>query len=202
MSLFKKTMVYLGLGPDEEYEDYDAVEAPPARPERQRPQPAREPQQRQPRPRPARPRPVPEDDESSGTVRTIGPPARPEPREPREPREVREVREVREPEPARPSAVRAIPTPSAKPHVVSPTSFNDVQQVADRFKASQAVIVNLQGVNRDLSRRLIDFASGLCYGLRGNMERVADQVYLLTPSDVELSTEERRNLQERGLVDR
>ncbi|HUW03096.1 MAG TPA: cell division protein SepF [Acidimicrobiales bacterium] len=192
MSLLKKTMVYLGLGPDEEYEDYDAVEAPPARPERPRPS---TPQGARPqRPRPARtPRPEPRAEPSeppdSGSVRALGPPARPQP-----------VR--RDSDPARQSAVRAIPTPSSKPHVVQPTSFNDVQQVADRFKTLNPVIVNLQGVNRDLSRRLIDFASGLCYGLGGNMERVADSVYLLTPSDVELSDDERRHLQDRGLVDR
>jgi cell division inhibitor SepF len=192
MSLLKKTMVYLGLGPDEEYEDYDAVEAPPARPER--PRPAAPQGARPQRPRPARPRPEPRAEpmdphDSGGSVRALGPPARPQP-----------VR--RDPDPARQSAVRAIPTPSTKPHVVQPTSFNDVQQVADRFKTLNPVIVNLQGVNRDLSRRLIDFASGLCYGLGGNMERVADSVYLLTPSDVELSDDERRHLQDRGLVDR
>jgi cell division inhibitor SepF len=198
MSILKKTMVYLGLGPDEEYEDYDAVEAPPARPERQRPrQPAEQPgrarspqRSRQPRPQRPEPRPAADDpNDGGGSVRPLGPPARPQP-----------VR--REPEAARQSAVRAIPTPATKPHVVQPTSFNDVQQVADRFKTLNPVIVNLQGVNRDLSRRLIDFASGLCYGLGGNMERVADSVYLLTPNDVELSEDERRRLQDRGHVDR
>lgn len=193
MSLLKKTMVYLGLGPDEEYEDYDAVEEPPmSRVERPRPQAQRPRPQREPGPRP-RPRPVERAEPSgpaqpSGSVRTLGPPARPTP-----------VREESEP---RPSAVRAIPTPSAKPHVVSPSSFNDIQEVADRFKANGPVIINLQGVDRDLSRRLIDFSSGLCYGLGGQMERVADQVYLLTPTDVEVSPEDRRRLQERGLVDR
>ena len=58
--------------------------------------------------------------------------------------------------------------------------------------------MNLQGADRDLSRRLIDFASGLCYGLGGQMERVGNQVYLLTPANVEVSAEERRRLQERG----
>ena len=90
---------------------------------------------------------------------------------------------------------------SAKPHVVSPTSFNHAQEVADKFKASQPVILNLQGVDRDLARRLIDFSSGLCYGLGGHMEKVAHQVYLLTPTNVEVSPEERRRLQERGLHD-
>ena len=89
-------------------------------------------------------------------------------------------------------------TPNAKPHVVVPTSFNQAQEVADKFKGSQPVIVNLQAADRDLARRLIDFASGLCYGLAGQMEKVANQVYLLTPSNVEVSAEERRRLQERG----
>jgi cell division inhibitor SepF len=89
-------------------------------------------------------------------------------------------------------------TPNAKPHLVAPTSFNQAQEVADKFKGSQPTIMNLQGADRDLSRRLIDFASGLCYGLGGQMERVANQVYLLTPTNVEVSPEERRRLHERG----
>ena len=89
-------------------------------------------------------------------------------------------------------------TPNAKPFVVMPTSFNQAQDVADKYKGSQPVIMNLQGADRDLSRRLIDFASGLCYGLGGQMERVANQVYLLTPTNVEVSAEERRRLHERG----
>ncbi len=46
------------------------------------------------------------------------------------------------------------------------------------------MIVNLQHADRDLRRRIVDFASGLCYALGGSMERVADQVYLLVPTDV------------------
>jgi len=49
-------------------------------------------------------------------------------------------------------------------------------------------------------RRLIDFASGLCYGLEGDMERVADQVFLLTPRGTEVSDDDRRRLREGGLV--
>lgn len=97
-------------------------------------------------------------------------------------------------------AVRPVPS-NARVETVAPTSFNDAQAVADHFKASTAVIVNMQGAPRELSRRIIDFTSGLCYGLGGQMERVADNVYLLTPSNVEVSNEERRRLQERGLHD-
>ena len=97
------------------------------------------------------------------------------------------------------AVVRPLPSAaSSKPFVVGPASFNDAQEVADKFKINVPVILNLQGVERDLARRIIDFASGLCYGLGGQMERVANQVYLLTPSDVEVSPEERRRLHERG----
>ena len=97
--------------------------------------------------------------------------------------------------------MRPIPRPSAKPHVVAPRSFGDAQEVGDTFKAKQPVIINLQGVDRDLSRRLVDFTSGLCYGIGGQMEKVATDVFLLTPVDVEVSPEERQRLQERGLYD-
>jgi FtsZ-interacting cell division protein YlmF len=96
------------------------------------------------------------------------------------------------------AVVRPLPVGTSKPSVIGPTSFNDAQEVADKFKVNVPVILNLQGVERDLARRIIDFASGLCYGLDGQMERVATQVYLLTPSDVEVSPEERRRLRERG----
>ncbi len=76
-------------------------------------------------------------------------------------------------------------------HLVLPRSFNDAQQIADRFKDSIPVILNLQSADNELSKRLIDFASGLTYALDGSMQRVADKVFLLTPQNVELSAEER-----------
>jgi len=100
----------------------------------------------------------------------------------------------------RPSVVRPItPVQSAKVHVVAPTRFPDAQEIGDRFKSNQPVIVNLQGADRELSRRMIDFCSGVTYALGGSMDKVADQVFLLTPSNVEVSAEEKRRLQERGL---
>ena len=83
-------------------------------------------------------------------------------------------------------------------HLVVPKSFNDAQDVADKFKDSIPVILNLQGTETDLSKRLIDFASGLTYALDGGMQRVADKVFLLTPRNVEVSAEERARLLERG----
>jgi cell division inhibitor SepF len=83
-------------------------------------------------------------------------------------------------------------------HVVAPKSFNDVQDVADKFKDTIPVILNLQGTDTDLSKRLIDFSSGLTYALDGGMQRIADKVFLLTPRNVEVSAEERARLVEKG----
>ena len=83
-------------------------------------------------------------------------------------------------------------------HLVIPKSFNDAQDVADKFKDSIPVILNLQGSDNDLSKRLIDFASGLTYALDGGMQRIADKVFLLTPRNVEVSAEERARLIEKG----
>jgi cell division inhibitor SepF len=95
--------------------------------------------------------------------------------------------------------IRPIPASSARVHVVEPHSFNDAQEVGDRLKADQPVIINLQGLGRDLQRRMIDFSSGLTYAVGGTLSRVADQVFLLTPSNVEVSQEEKERLQARGL---
>ncbi len=95
--------------------------------------------------------------------------------------------------------LEAVPNPnSVRVHLVLPRSFNDAQQIADRFKQSIPVILNLQNADPELSKRLIDFASGLTYALNGGMQRVADKVFLLTPRNVEVSAEQRAQLLERG----
>jgi cell division inhibitor SepF len=83
-------------------------------------------------------------------------------------------------------------------HLVVPKNFNDAQQIADQFKDQVPVILNLQQTDTDLSKRLIDFASGLTYALDGGMQRIADKVFLLTPRNVEVSAEERARLIEKG----
>jgi cell division inhibitor SepF len=99
----------------------------------------------------------------------------------------------------RSSRLRSVSAPApAKVHLVVPRAFNDAKGIADRVKAQMPVIINLQSADTELSKRLIDFASGLTYALDGSMQRVADRVFLLTPRDVELSAEERARALERG----
>jgi len=83
-------------------------------------------------------------------------------------------------------------------HFVTPRNFNDAQEVADRFKQGVPVILNLQSTSSDLSKRLIDFSSGLTYALDGGMQKIADKTFMLTPANVEVSAEEKARIVEKG----
>lgn len=182
-SMLRKVAEYLGLAPDDEYDDYHEAHETHA-------------------PRPAAPVAQPPARSQVTAMPVRQAPAEDEPR-------VAAVRPL--PVSAQPQGGSTPPPPSsggmtrgpsyAQPTTVSPASFGDAQEIADKFKANRPVIMNLEGLERDLSRRLIDFASGLCYGLSGNMKKVANQVFLLTPADVEVPAEERRRLSERGYAD-
>ena len=98
-----------------------------------------------------------------------------------------------------PPHLRAVPDQRpTRVSVVEPSSFNDAQGLADRFKRQQPVILNLQNADGDLSRRMVDFCSGLTYALDGHIQSVASRVFLLTPRDVEVSAEERKRIAERA----
>ena len=97
--------------------------------------------------------------------------------------------------------LRAVPDrgmPPARVSVVDPSSFNDAQALADRFKRQQPVILNLQQADGELSRRMVDFCARLTYALDGQIQTVANRVFLLTPRNVEVSAEERKRLAERA----
>lgn len=199
MSVFRNVMVYLGLGADEEYDDgylddgsNDAS--------------SREPRVETPR------SVVPSDKRGTTSMSgSFGGVDRPS--------AVGAVRPLRavpsvsddgdeadteEPLPTRLKAksdnakVRAVPMQRTKPRALSPQSFGDAKTLADELRQSVPVIMNLRGLDRDLARRLIDFASGSCYSLGGKMEKLAPQVFLLIPKSVEISDEDRRRIDERG----
>jgi cell division inhibitor SepF len=148
--VWKKTLTYLGLVEEDEFEDLDEVAAQPeAAPIRrlQRAQPVRDVSM----------------DVDEGIVRTI------------------------------PSS-RTTSASASAIHKSEPRRFNEARDVADRFKNGIPVIMNLQSTDDTIARRLVDFASGLVYGLDGKIEMVANRVYLLTPANMEVSAEERERL--------
>ncbi len=169
--LWNRTLVYFGIAEEDEWDDDTA-----AAEELERSYEERRANVRRLAPR-KRERDY-DDWTDSGTAS-----AKPEPRSTR-------LRRVDAPAPAGPAP--------ASVHLVVPRSFNDAQQIADKFKDAVPVILNLQSSDAELSKRLIDFASGLTYALEGGMQRVADKVFLLTPRNVEVSAEERARLLEGG----
>ncbi len=101
-------------------------------------------------------------------------------------------------EEARVAPIQAVPNKQVRMHMVEPKSFNDAEQIGQKFKSDIPVIINLQQADAELSKRLIDFASGLTYGLEGGIQRVAEKVFLLSPHNVEVSAEDKRWLREKG----
>lgn len=97
------------------------------------------------------------------------------------------------------ATVHPVPPRQVKVHMVEPKSFNDAEQVGQKFKQDIPVIINLQQADPELAKRLIDFASGLTYALDGGIQRVADKVFLLIPHNVEVSAEDKRWMREKGL---
>ena len=160
MSAFRRMMGFLGLAYDDEYDEYEGYDDTAAQPSAGG-MPARG------VPRPAMPESMP--DPSGSGIRTL-------PREYDQPSGVTMAPRVS-------SVVRPLaPVASAKPATVTPKSFQDAKEIGDRLKAGVPVIVNLQGADRDLTRRIVDFASGLTYAIDGEMEQTASRVYLLTPT--------------------
>ena len=173
MSFWKRTMDYLGLGPDDAYDDYDLEDD-------YEPAPR---QRRAPEPEPRQGRGSRDDTGSEGVVRTL--PSRPTfPSRDFDPSQARRNPERDDsgvqPRPQRSGGGGG--TGNVEPATVRPRRFDQAQEVADKFKDGQPVIMNLEGSDREVARRLIDFASGLCYGLDGSMEKVANGVYLLKPA--------------------
>lgn len=201
MSIWKTTMTWLGLGPDSEYEidvaDPRTAADPALREARHANDPGRS--------RPAVRSVDPPDSSEFSAVRALGPmhesggPAGPslESSGSTGLRPLETGSALSEPL----GSVRPVPAPGPRtPQVIAPRGFNDAQEVADRFRAGSPVVLNLREVDGDLGRRLIDFCSGLCYGLRGKMERVGERTFLLTPADVQLTAEDHRVLRDSGLL--
>jgi len=89
----------------------------------------------------------------------------------------------------RPSNVTAISGSSIEMKVVTPSTYESVTQIADLLLSHKTVLLNLEKTNKETSKRLIDFLSGVAYALSGEIQKVADNTYAITPSNVAVSKE-------------
>jgi cell division inhibitor SepF len=94
-------------------------------------------------------------------------------------------------------ALSVVSSPRSEFAVLAPQDFTDAQQIADRLRTGTPVIIDLEHGGRELSKRLIDFCSGLCYALEAELQYVGEHVVLLRPHDLELSSEALNGLSER-----
>ena len=99
--------------------------------------------------------------------------------------------QAHESKPYRPSdnAVSVASRSSIEMMVVTPTKFETVTQIADLLLDGKTVLLNLEKTNKETARRLIDFLSGVAYALGGDVKKVADNTFAITPNNVEVSNE-------------
>jgi cell division inhibitor SepF len=96
------------------------------------------------------------------------------------------------------SSVRAATRDELRADVVAAITFDDAKALADRIRSRRPVVLNMRDTDPDMVRRLIDFASGLTYGLDGTMSKIAEGVILVLPHGMSLGRSEMQRLSELG----
>jgi cell division inhibitor SepF len=79
-----------------------------------------------------------------------------------------------------------------------PTSYPEARTIGEHFRDGVPVIMNLTEMDEADAKRLVDFAAGLVFGLRGNFERVTNRVFLLSPANVQVTAEDKAKIAEGG----
>ncbi len=83
--------------------------------------------------------------------------------------------------------------------IVTPERFDAVTEIAESLRAKNAVLLNLEGANQDVARRLVDFLSGCAFALDGKIKKVASRAYLITPFNVDIAGDLMDELQKNGM---
>jgi cell division inhibitor SepF len=81
---------------------------------------------------------------------------------------------------------------------IHPRTYNEAKQIGESFRDSTPVIMNLSDMDDSDAKRLVDFAAGLVFGLRGTIERVTNKVFLLSPANVTVTAEDKARMAESG----
>ena len=130
----------------------------------------------------------PYDDEDDDYEEDVGRDSEPtyfEPREPREPRESSRRKEVSAEE-RRNKVVNIHATTQLKVVLVKPERFENASEIADHLREKRTVVLNLESTNKDVARRLVDFLSGVAYANNGQIKRVANSTFIITPYNVDI----------------
>lgn len=71
--------------------------------------------------------------------------------------------------------------------VIKPTSFDDAREITETLLMNRPVILNVEGLDVDIAQRIIDFASGSCFAMSGNLQKISNYIFIITPANVEIS---------------
>ena len=71
--------------------------------------------------------------------------------------------------------------------IIKPTSVNDAREVTDTLLANSTVVLNLEGLDVEIAQRIIDFTSGSCYAVHGNVMKISHYIFVITPANVDVS---------------
>ena len=71
--------------------------------------------------------------------------------------------------------------------VIKPTSVEDAREITETLLANRTVVLNLEGIEVDVAQRIIDFTSGSCYAIQGNLQKISHYIFIITPSSVDIS---------------
>ena len=101
-------------------------------------------------------------------------------------------------DPRRMAALFEEGSPLSKITTLRPKDYSEARTIGERFRDGTPVIMDLVTMDNADAKRLVDFAAGLAFGLRGSFDKVATKVFLLSPADIDVSAEERRRIAEAG----
>lgn len=84
--------------------------------------------------------------------------------------------------------------------VIQPESYDEAQDICDHIKSQRPVIINLEKMDRTIAQRIMDFVSGSCYTLGGNLQRVTSNIFIIAPENVDIAGDFREELKSNGII--
>lgn len=84
--------------------------------------------------------------------------------------------------------------------IIKPECYEDAQEICDQVKSKKPVVVNLEKVEFPIAQRIMDFLSGTCYSLDGSIQRVANNIFIIAPENVDISGDFKEELKTKGII--
>lgn len=89
--------------------------------------------------------------------------------------------------PMRSSSRRSQNTAGMEVCVIKPTTFDESREITETLLANRTVVLNVEGLDVDIAQRIIDFTSGSCFAINGNLQKISNYIFIITPESVDIS---------------